>query len=275
MLARTAASQSRRRRVSASRRQPSRRAPDRAALTSWLNRLLLASGLSIVLVIGYQAWSALMSMPVGRIAVSGTLDVSRQETLQTAVEQVLDAGFVAADLSRVRASLEGLPWVYSASVRRRWPDTLDIRVVEQLPIARWGDRGFLNHEGAVFAGSGRGAWSELPMIHGPAGSEQRLMQHYQRLRDLLAPAGLVVARLEQDGLGQLHAELQSGLRLNMGNEQFLLRVRRFLDLYRDDLVQRAAQVARVDMRYAKGAAVTFREPPQLAAVDSHKGDQGD
>ena len=271
MLARTAASQSRRRRVSASRRQPSRRAPDRAALASWLNRLLLASGLSIVVVIGYHAWGALMSMPVGRIAVSGTLDVSRQETLQRAVQQVLDSGFVAADLSRVRLSLEGLPWVYSASVRRRWPDTLDIRVVEQLPIARWGERGFLNHEGRVFAGGGRGDWSELPVIHGPVGTEQRLMQQYQRLRDLLAPAGLSVARLEQDGLGQLYAELRSGPRLNLGNEQFLLRVRRFLDLYRNDLVQRAAQVARVDLRYAKGAAVAFHEPPRLAAVGSDDG----
>lgn len=267
MIARSGSSPSRRTRVSASRRQPSRRLPEPAALARWLNRLLLASGLAIVLLVGQHAWNALVSMPVGRIAVAGTLDVLRQDALQSAVQQALDGGFVAADLSRVRESLEALPWVYSASVRRRWPDTLDIRVVEQLPIARWGDSGFMNHQGEVFAGRGHESWSELPVIHGPAGSEQRLMQHYQRLRDLLAAAELSVVRLEQDSLGQLHAELQSGLRINLGNESFLLRVQRFLDLYRNDLVQRAEQVARVDLRYAKGAAVLFHEPPQLAAVD--------
>ncbi len=261
------ASASRRGRASASRRQPARRAPDSAVLALWVNRVLLVTGLVIVLLVGQRAWEALESMPVGRIAVAGTLDSPRQQALQSAVQQALDGGFIAADLSQVREALEALSWVYSASVSRRWPDTLAIRLVEQLPIARWGDSGFLNHEGLVFAASGSDAWGELPIIHGPAGSERRLMQHYQRLHDLLATAELSVARLEQDKLGQLHAELQSGLRLHLGNDDFLLRVQRFLDLYRNDLVQRAEPVASVDLRYAKGAAVTFHDTPQLAAVE--------
>ncbi|MEQ8516082.1 MAG: hypothetical protein RIC38_10795, partial [Chromatocurvus sp.] len=76
MIARRSAGQSRRARASASRRQqPARRLPERAAVARWLNRLLLASGLAIVLVIGQHAWNALVSMPVGRIAVAGTLEV--------------------------------------------------------------------------------------------------------------------------------------------------------------------------------------------------------
>lgn len=255
-----------RRGASASRRQTARRAPDKAAVVRWLNRFLLVTGFAIVLLIGQHAWAVLQAMPVGRIAVAGTQDVLRRNALQRSVQQALDGGFIAADLSRVRDSVEALPWVYSASVRRRWPDTLDIRVLEQLPIARWGDSGLLNHEGLVFA-SGGGAWLELPIIHGPAGAERRLMHDYQRLHDLLAPAELSVARLEQDSLGQLQAELQSGLRIHLGNDHFLLRVQRFLDLYRNDLVQRTEQVLSVDLRYAKGAAVTFAAPSQLAAVD--------
>lgn len=261
------ARQPRRGRGSASRRPSTRRVPDRTVVVSWLNRVLLASGLVLVLFVGQRAWSALVTMPVGRIAVAGAVDAQRQGVLQSAVQNALDGGFVAADLSRVREALEDLPWVYSASVRRRWPDTLAIRVVEQLPIARWGERGFLNHEGDVFAATADDAWSELPVIHGPAGSERRLMQHYQRLRDLLAVAELSVARLEQDSLGQLHAELDSGLRINLGNEDFLLRVQRFIDLYRNDLAPRPERVASVDLRYASGAAVTFHDSPQLAAVN--------
>ncbi len=266
MSVRRLTSRQRRGQTSASRRRRHLRVPDRVIAVRWLNRLLIAGGLAIVVLLGQRAWDGLMSMPVGRIAVAGTLDETRRDALQSAVQRSLDGGFVAADLSRVRKALERLPWVYSASVRRRWPDTLDIRVVEQLPIARWGDRGLMNHEGELFAASG-GERSELPVIHGPAGSEQRLMQHYQRLRQLLAESGLAVCRLEQDALGQLHAELDSGLRIELGNEDFLLRVQRFLDLYREDLAQREKRVARVDLRYAKGAAVTFHPAPQLAAVD--------
>jgi hypothetical protein len=55
----------------------------------------------------------------------------------------------ALDLRDLRRELEALPWVYRAELRRRFPDTLEIRVVEQVPIARWGDGAFLNHEARV------------------------------------------------------------------------------------------------------------------------------
>ncbi|HBO12042.1 MAG TPA: cell division protein FtsQ, partial [Halieaceae bacterium] len=65
--------------------------------------------------------------------------------------------------------------------------------------------------------------------------------------------------------------LAGGLHLRLGSEDFLLRVQRFIDLYRNDLQARGAEVASVDMRYASGAAVTFHEPAQVAAVEADRG----
>jgi cell division protein FtsQ len=236
----------------------------------WLNRALLATALGIAGVVLQRGWEALATLPVGRIAVAGHLDGAQQRVLQETVKASLDGGFLSADLATVRDSLQSLPWVYRASVRRRWPDTLAIHVVEQRPIARWGSEGFMNHEGEVFAASGLDDSDglDLPLIYGPAGSEGRLMRHYQRLRDMLAPLGLSVTRLEQDAIGQLEAELGAGLRLRLGNEDFLLRARRFIALYREDLAQRPERVASVDLRYARGAAVSFHEPQAVAAVDN-------
>ncbi|KGE03262.1 cell division protein FtsQ/DivIB [Pseudohaliea rubra] len=258
----------------ASRRQaPGLRArlPGRAAVGRWFNGALLLCALALVAVLAQRAWDGLLARPVGRIAVAGKLENVQRDEVRSVVAGVLDGGFVGADLAALRGHLEALPWVYEAAVRRRWPDTLEITVQEQLPIAHWGEEGFLNHEAEVFRTSAASRWQGLPTLDGPPGSQERLMDYYQRLRDMLAPADLKVTALRQDERGQLEARLADGLRLRLGSEEFLLRVQRFIDLYRDDLQARGPVVASVDLRYASGAAVTFHEPAQVAVVDPERG----
>ncbi|MHA7816710.1 MAG: cell division protein FtsQ/DivIB [Pseudohaliea sp.] len=265
---------SRRNRQAASRRRATswrERLPARASVSRWLNGLLLCSALGLVAVLALRAWEGLLAMPVGRIAVAGKLEHVQRDEVRRVVAGVLEGGFVGADLDALRGHLEGLPWVYEAAVRRRWPDTLEITVQEQLPIARWGEEGFLNHEASVFRPRAGSRWQGLPTLEGPPGSEQRLMDYYQRLRDMLAPLDLAVTTLRQDERGQLDARLAGGLRLRLGSEDFLLRVQRFIDLYHNDLEARGPEVASVDMRYASGAAVTFHEPAQVAAVEPDRG----
>ena len=247
------------------------RLPARATVGRWCNGALLLCALALVAVLAQRAWDGLLALPVERIAVAGKLEHLQHDEVRSVVAGALEGGFVGADLGALRGHLEALPWVYAAAVRRRWPDTLEITVQEQMPIARWGEAGFLNHEAEVFHTPAAERWQGLPTLAGPPGSEQRLMADYQRLRDLLAPLDLTVRTLRQDARGQLEAALADGLQLRLGSGDFLLRVQRFIDLYRDDLRARGPRVASVDLRYASGAAVTFHEPAQLAAVEAKAG----
>ena len=237
----------------------------RAAVTrkggfGWLNRILILLGVGVVLVAALEAWIYLSNVPVERITVTGELEHTRTEAVQDMVHPALGGGFLWADLGRVQEQLEGLPWIYDASVRRVWPNALEIHVVEQLPIARWGDSGFLNHEGQVFRPSGRGAWDHLPLLTGPEGAAGPLMFTYLRLVDLLTPLGLGVVQLAVDERGQLEAVLAGGQRLMVGGDQFLERMQRFTRLYRLELAPLMDDVVRVDLRYRQGIAVAFREP---------------
>ena len=72
--------------------------------------------------------------------------------------------------------------------------------------------------------------------------------------------------LERDPRGQLVAELEGGIQLQLGNAEFVERVQRFVALYQRELGQRAAEVVRVDLRYGSGAAVAFSPPGQLAGM---------
>lgn len=240
------------------------RAPKRPAV--WLNRLLILAGAGVVLAAAGQAWLTVQAIPVQRITVTGELEHTQADAVQTLVQASLQGGFLGADLQRMRAELEGLPWIHRAAVRRRWPAALEIHVTEQLPIARWGEDGFLNYEGGIFHSDRADEWQDLPILVGPEGSAPALMARYQRLRDMLNPLGLTVAELAVDPLGQVDVRLEGGMELALGKERFFERMQRFVSLYRLELVERSAEIERVDLRYERGVAVRFADPSHVAGL---------
>ena len=239
---------------------------DSGSAYAWLNRVLILLGTGVVLVAATKGYIVVQGVPVQRITVTGELEHTQAEAVQDMVQPSLVGGFLRADLQQMRRQLEAMPWIYEATVRRRWPNALEINVVEQLPIARWGRDGFLNHEGGIFHSNKSDDWESLPLLKGPQGSAQSLMAKYQRLVEILAPLNLTVVQLSVDERGQMEAVLGQGMQLIVGSEDFLDRMHRFAVVYRSELAARKSEVERVDLRYESGIAVAFSEPSQVAGL---------
>jgi len=235
----------------------------------WLSRIMILAGIGAVLALATQGFVTLHRIPVQQITVTGELAYTQTEAVQDMVQSNLAGGFLRADLQRIRKQLEGLPWIFEATVRRKWPSSLEIHVVEQLPIARWGEDGFLNHEGQAFHSTRGGDWQSLPLLRGPQGTASSLMANYQRMLELLSPLGLKVVQLAVDERGQVQAVLAGGLELVVGNQDFLERMHRFVALYRAELAARAEDIERVDLRYESGVAVAYSAAPELVALQQH------
>jgi cell division protein FtsQ len=231
----------------------------------WLNRLLILVGAVVVVAAAIKAFITVQSLPVQRISVTGELEHTQAQLVQDMVQPGLAGGFLNADLQQIRHQLEGLPWIYKATVRRKWPNALEIHVVEELPIARWGKDGFLNHEGEIFYSDKGGDWDTLPLLSGPEGSAQSLMEKYQRLAEILTPLNLAIRQLAVDEREQVEAVLDDGMQLSLGSDAFLDRMQRFVGIYRSELGARRSEVIRVDLRYESGVAVAFKQTP---AADS-------
>ncbi|MEL7044924.1 MAG: FtsQ-type POTRA domain-containing protein [Pseudomonadota bacterium] len=223
--------------------------------------------------IAMLALEALRSLPVERIVVGGKLENLRHAAVREALAGELGDGLLFLDLDTLREDLESLPWVYRAELRRRFPDTLEVRVVEQVPIARWGATAYLNHEARVIEVADAKRWADLPAIRGPEGSAARLMSHYQRLRIDLAPLALTPVALAEDDFGQLAVTLNNGAALQLGDRDFRGRLQRFVALWRSELVHSDTAVRRVDLRYETGAAVAFAEVEQVAGLGMAAGDR--
>ncbi|MFT5709920.1 MAG: cell division protein FtsQ [Halioglobus sp.] len=233
----------------------------------WLNRLLILLGVSAVLGVSIKGYLYLYQIPVEHIIVSGKLEHTQSAALEDMVQPALVGGFLNADLERIQTQLQSLPWVYEASVRRRWPNALELHVVEQLPIARWGKSGFLNHEGVVFQSTDeQKEWQELPLLRGPQGSAVELTAIYQQVNEILTPHKLLVKELEIDDRGELEASLQDGIYLVMGRADVVNRLRRFVAVYSAELVDKRDQIVRVDLRYKNGLAVQYKEDGRVAGI---------
>lgn len=214
-------------------------------------------GVGVLLAAGGLVGWKLLSLPVNRVAITGDLAHVSRDALTARISDAVSGGFLSLDLDEVRGPIEALPWVHRVIVRRQWPDSIEVRVVEQRAIAHWGDDAYLNHAGEVFTPLDATAIPGLPRLSGPAGSHVSVMEQYRLVQERLQSLGLRVSALAMDQRGGLRAQLDSGGELVLGREDISERLDRLETIYRTELQGRA--FARVDLRYSHGAAIAWRE----------------
>lgn len=235
------------------RRQSVREAGRRLLLTGFA----LLSGLAFVALLALGGWQ-LHSLQVQRVVITGELEHVDREAMKVMISGSLEDGFLWLDLESLRAPLESLPWVHRVVVRRQWPDTIEVRVIEQRAIAHWGSSAFLNHAGEVFAPGETQSGTDLPRLAGPAGSHGLMMERYLLVQEALQSLGLRLSALEMDARGGLVATLAEGSQLVLGSDNLGPKLERLKVLYKNRLADRRAELARVDLRYRHGAAVAWK-----------------
>ncbi|MEO6079111.1 MAG: cell division protein FtsQ/DivIB [Steroidobacteraceae bacterium] len=240
------------------RRKDAARGLLRLPAISW--RRFLPAGLTLlaVLAVVFGVRFAL-DQPVERVDISGRFQRVQAVDVQKAVRTALGQhGMVGVDLQAVSLAVQQIPWVDRASVARSWPRSLAVQVIEQTPVARWGESGLLNTRGEVFVRDSRHIPAELPELAGPPGSEANMTERYLAAQPRLIEAGLRLSRLQLDERGSWEVELDNGVHLRLGHTQVDERFDRFIVAAARIVAAQAAEIKYVDMRYANGFAVGWR-----------------
>jgi cell division protein FtsQ len=203
--------------------------------------------------------------PITKINVQGDLSYISQQAVQQRIAPYVASSFFTIDLESMRTELETMPWIAHAEVRRVWPDQVVIRLEEQLPVARWGDESLLNNQGQAFTPRELANYEHLPQLFGPQRAQQQVMQQYQVLSQMLRPLGFSIARLELRDRGSWFLTTGAGsagpgIELLLGRGNLLEKMRRFIAIYDKTLKEQITNIARIDLRYANGLAVGWREP---------------
>jgi len=200
-----------------------------------------------------------LDQPLQTVAVEGRFQRVQPLDVEKAVrQQVGGQGLVSVDLDSVGAAVRQIPWVDRASVARSWPRGLRVYVVEQSPVARWGESGLLNTRGEVFVHDARHIPPELPELVGPPGSEKLMTLRYLAVQARLVEASMRVSQLRLDERGAWELILDNGVRLRLGRLQVDERFDRFMAAAARIVTSRAGEIAYVDLRYATGFAIGWR-----------------
>ncbi len=206
--------------------------------------------------------------PIRWLEIDGDIRRTSNGQIQGAVQRQAERGFFAADLDQVREDLEALPWIARASVRRQWPDSLRVTVIEHRPVARWNENGLVSDRGELFHANGSTGMQGLPRLAGPDSRFEQVIEHWAAMHAMLASAGLGIDALELDSRGAWSLHLSNGTVVELGREQVLERVERLVRVSRA-LAEQARQPRVIDMRYSNGLAVRW-----VAASEDRESDHG-
>jgi cell division protein FtsQ len=272
---------------------PTRRPPPNRTI-AMLRRVGLRVGVPAVLAGGLYGGVLLSQLPIGQSAIQYAADrlidgsarfglvvtdvrvegreTTDRETILTALGAGPGTPILAMSPRHAKMQLENLPWVRSAVVERRLPDTLYVRLVERKPLALWQHGGkieLIDREGAIIPVTRLDRFAKLPMVVGDGAAN-----HAAELVDMLA------------GEPDLASRVNAAIRV--GNRRWNLRIDNAIDvlLPADSPANAWAQLARlersnailkrnvqeVDLRLPDRLVLRVApEPPKEAAPVAKKG----
>ena len=235
-------------------------------LFAWAIALSLI-GLPIIGVL--NGWFAQERWPIRNLQVEAEFNHVGAEQIRTATKNYLGTGFFAVKLDDVRAAVASLPWVERVEVRKLWPDTIEMRVLEQQPFARWGDKRLVGRNGQLFDAPGAEAIQGLPQLSGPDAQLATVVDFYQKTLNTLSGSGLALTGVALSTRGSWTLSLVDGSEIVLGQRDIDEHLQRFLDVFPRLAAGRGTNAfARADLRYANGFAIRWLAvaPPPAAGA---------
>lgn len=233
---------------------------DRPAMLNLLSDLLFLAG---GLILAWAAVNLLQRLPVfplRNLTVSTPLEHVTSAQIEHAARGAVAGNFFTVDLAAARDAFERLPWVRHADLRRRWPDTLELKIEEHRPVARWtpldGVPRLVNDHGEVFAAA---TGDVLPQFSGPEGSAPRVLERFAEFLSGLAPIHRRPVAVALSPREAWSLRLDDGVLLELGRDQskqtVTARIERFVATYPAARSRFQTALGAIDMRYPNGFAL--------------------
>ena len=221
--------------------------------------LLILLAILALVIYGVSLLYKQIDRPLTNVMIGGDFTFLKTAELTELVVEEIDGGFLSIDLGHLSAVLDEHPWVDEVSVRRQWPSKLKVEVIEEVPIARWGEKGFLNRLGEELLIENNSQLGALPVLRADFGSSREMMENYQLMAELLIPTGLKIAELKRDDLGVWSIDTANGVRLVIGRDKVSEKIKRFTTVWASGLNRQLKQIKTIDLRYPNGLAVAWKE----------------
>ncbi len=194
-------------------------------------------------------------LPLSKLVLQGDLNYVTAENVQSALSNLDHIGtFMSQDVDVIQQSVQTLPWVAQASIRKQWPDTIKVYLTEHTAEAVWNGQALLNPAGEIFEGDLGLLHDDTVKLYGPISTQAEVMKIWRYLTPTFKDLGLAITSLVLNERRAWQIILDNGMRLELGKESMDERIDRFVSLYYQ-LGEKAQRVSYIDLRYDTGAAI--------------------
>lgn len=232
---------------------------------SFMRPLLQGALLGFLLILGFIGCNSLFDskrFPVTAVTVIGDLQFQDKHQIENILLKELSKGFYGLSVNQLKKTLLNLSWIERTEVKRLWPETIQINLLERKPCVIWNKTSFISDKGELFDSShsqkGQGVLENLPKLHGPKGRHGLVWQNYLVMEKVLESIDLKISELALSPRGSWEIKLENNTKIILGTREVLARLRRFIRIYDKLMMQQPHEIAYVDLRYTSGMAVAGR-----------------
>ncbi len=222
----------------------------------------------VIIVVINEKLSDQIMFPITAVEVRGQLNNITKHELEQIVLNDLKKGFFDINLNNIANEIESKNWVAQATLRRVWPNKVEVLIREHQAYAVWDDKTLLSSNGILFSVSNSADFKHLALINGQHQHAKKLLLAYSQLEQLLRQKKLTLISLtavkSDEMIIQFNTDLTAVFSLTEKDKQFS----RFVALLDNQFIQYRKQhntitdkaVERIDMRYSNGFSVVWKEP---------------
>jgi cell division protein FtsQ len=210
-----------------------------------------------------------MGMRIAAVSLSGQRQVSREEIF-AAAGVTESSSLLFLDVADARARLEAIPWIAEATVRKLYPDRLQITVTEREAFALWQLQGKISviaADGTILSTKVEPRHITLPFVVGPGAAAQAraflaILDRHPAIRDSVRAAILVGER-------RWNLRLKNGIDVRLPEHELEGALTRLAGLDQEKALF-TRDIMAVDMRLADRLAVRLSDAAAQAREDALK-----
>jgi len=233
---------------------------------------LLLTGL--VGVVGYEAVTKgyirslpikSASLPIKYVRTEGVFQYLSKNEIKIVLQPLVITGFFDADMQAIHTAVSTLPWVDTVTVKRIWPDAIDIKIREKKPYARWGKNSLITERGVIFTPKNIEQFQNLSVVTGPEFQQVKVLEIMKGIKTALADQSMELAEFIVNDRWAWKIKLANGMEILLGRNEQLKKLQRFLKTLAVLRQEQVDAMAIVDLRYPNGYAVSWK--PETAEID--------
>lgn len=264
------------RRASVSR--PREERPAWHILTAVTEMMLIVGLLALIALACYAVYKRMTEsafFPLKRVVLVEPLQHADPHDITDVVRAYGESDLLHVNVSELVEEISKISWVQDVAVDKKWPDAIEVRLVEREPVVRWGSKNFLDGNGVQFGLPDSPALQGLFTVRGPEGYEGFVLEHYRLFLPWLLSQGIAVESITLDPRLVWHVGL-GNIDVILGRDHLSERLRKLAVVNRRVIEPYRAYIHSVDLRYQDGFSVRWKEgvtPKTAEAKGQGKGEK--